>query len=125
MHSLWVSLRAGAFTSTLSSSPLPLSSRASLPLELIDKCVGSRLWVVMKGEREFVGTLRGFDEFVNMVLDDVTEYEARAGAGTARAVPIGRLDSLLLNGAGVVALVPGSSPEEAAARYTGPRPAGI
>ena len=31
-----------------------------LPLELIDKCVGSRLWVVMKNEREFVGTLRGF-----------------------------------------------------------------
>jgi U6 snRNA-associated Sm-like protein LSm5 len=22
-----------------------------------------------------IGTLRGFDEYVNMVLDDVTEYE--------------------------------------------------
>ena len=29
----------------------------------------------MKGEKEIIGTLRGFDEFVNMVLDDVTEYE--------------------------------------------------
>jgi U6 snRNA-associated Sm-like protein LSm5 len=28
-----------------------------------------------QGEKEIVGTLRGFDEYVNMVLDDVTEYE--------------------------------------------------
>ena len=41
--------------------------------ELIDKCIHSRIWVVMKGDKEVVGTLRGFDEFVNMVLEDVTE----------------------------------------------------
>lgn len=29
----------------------------------------------MKGDKELIGTLRGFDEFVNMVLEDVTEYE--------------------------------------------------
>ena len=45
------------------------------PLALIDKCIGSRIWVIMKGDKEIVGTLRGFDEFVNMVLDDVVEYE--------------------------------------------------
>ncbi len=41
--------------------------------ELIDKCIHSRIWVIMKGDKEVVGTLRGFDEFVNMVLEDVTE----------------------------------------------------
>ena len=46
---------------------------ALLPLELIDKCIGSRLYVVMKGEKEFVGTLLGFDDFVNLVMEDVTE----------------------------------------------------
>ena len=45
------------------------------PLALIDKCIGSRLWILMKGDKEVVGTLRGFDEFVNMVLDDAIEYE--------------------------------------------------
>ncbi|GKT58721.1 U6 snRNA-associated Sm-like protein LSm5 [Colletotrichum tofieldiae] len=39
-----------------------------LPLELIDKCVGSRIWVVMKGDKvrwtEFSGTLLGFDDYV-------------------------------------------------------------
>lgn len=46
---------------------------ALLPLELIDKCVGSKIWVIMKGDKEIVGTLRGIDEFVNMVMEDVTE----------------------------------------------------
>ena len=38
-----------------------------LPLEVIDKCVGSKIWILLKGGGEFVGTLRGFDDFVNMV----------------------------------------------------------
>ena len=44
-----------------------------LPSELVDRCVGSRIWVIMKGEKERVGTLRGFDVYVNMVLEDVIE----------------------------------------------------
>ena len=56
-------------------------------IELIDKCVGSRIWVVMKGDKgnslvqvtvckdcpysvsqiaEFAGTLLGFDDYVSM-----------------------------------------------------------
>lgn len=65
----------------------------NLVIELIDRCIGSRIWVIMKNEREFVGTLSGFDDFVSafadgyffgddmnslfrivdMVLEDVTE----------------------------------------------------
>ena len=37
-------------------------------LELIDLCIGSKIHVVMKTEKEFVGTLRGFDDFVSMHL---------------------------------------------------------
>jgi len=44
-----------------------------LPLEVIDKFIGSRVWVIMKGDKEFCGDLRGFDEYQNMVLDDVKE----------------------------------------------------
>ncbi len=32
-----------------------------------------RIWIIMKGDKELVGTLGGFDEYVNMVLEDVTE----------------------------------------------------
>ena len=34
-------------------------------IELIDRCIGSRIWVVMKNDREFTGTLLGFDDFVS------------------------------------------------------------
>lgn len=29
-----------------------------LPSELIDRCVGSKVWVVMRGDKEIEGTLR-------------------------------------------------------------------
>ncbi|GAA99272.1 uncharacterized protein L969DRAFT_16576 [Mixia osmundae IAM 14324] len=75
-----------------------------LPLELIDKCIGSRLWVVLKSEREIVGTLLGFDDFVNMVLDDVTEYE-----NTAQGRKATKLGQTLLNGNNIAMLIPGGA----------------
>ncbi|KAM1317104.1 hypothetical protein PS2_002468 [Malus domestica] len=29
-----------------------------LPSELINRCIGSKMWVIMKGDKELVGTLR-------------------------------------------------------------------
>lgn len=49
-----------------------MSSIKITPLALLDKCIGERLWLVMKGKREFAGVLRGFDDFFNMVLENVT-----------------------------------------------------
>ena len=31
--------------------------------------MGHKVWILMKSEKEFVGTLRGFDDFVNVVRD--------------------------------------------------------
>uniref|UniRef100_A0A4W2FT60 LSM5 homolog, U6 small nuclear RNA and mRNA degradation associated n=2 Tax=Boreoeutheria TaxID=1437010 RepID=A0A4W2FT60_BOBOX len=39
-----------------------------LPLELVDKCIGSRIHIVMKSDKEIVGTLLGFDDFVSILL---------------------------------------------------------
>ena len=36
-------------------------------------CMLGKLQVIMKGDKEMVGTLKGFDVYVNMVLEDVTE----------------------------------------------------
>ncbi|KKK12794.1 small nuclear ribonucleoprotein [Aspergillus rambellii] len=58
-----------------------------LPLELIDKCV------------EFSGTLLGFDDYVNMVLEDVTEFDY-SGAQI-------KLPKILLNGNNICMLIPG------------------
>ncbi|KAL3517779.1 hypothetical protein ACH5RR_020368 [Cinchona calisaya] len=71
-----------------------------LPSELIDRCIGSKIWVIMKGDKELVGTLRGFDVYVNMVLEDVTEYEI-----TSEGRRITKLDQILLNGNNI-AIIP-------------------
>ena len=62
-----------------------------LPLELVDKAIGSRLHIIMKNDKEIVGTLKGFDDFVNMVLEDVTEFES-----TAEGKRVTKLDLILL-----------------------------
>jgi len=41
---------------------------------MIDKCQGNNIWIIMQGDKEFYGTLRGFDEYFNLILDDVKEY---------------------------------------------------
>uniref|UniRef100_A0A7S1ERV8 U6 snRNA-associated Sm-like protein LSm5 n=1 Tax=Timspurckia oligopyrenoides TaxID=708627 RepID=A0A7S1ERV8_9RHOD len=79
------------------------ASSVVLPLELIDKCIGSKIWIIMRNEKEFVGTLRGFDEFVNLVLEDVTEFES-----TMEGVLVNKLDQIFLNGNNVCMLLPGS-----------------
>eukprot|EP00850_Spirogloea_muscicola_P011551 SM000072S21185 [mRNA] locus=s72:166117:166897:- [translate_table: standard] len=81
--------------------------------ELIDRCVGSRIWVIMKGDKELVGTLRGFDVYVNMVLEDVTEYEI-----TAEGRRVTKLDTILLNGNNI-AIVSAASPPLASAVLLG------
>ena len=49
--------------------------------------------IIMKNEKELYGTLIGFDDFVNMLLDDVTEVEY-----TVDGKRITKLEQILLNG---------------------------
>ncbi|XP_038665742.1 U6 snRNA-associated Sm-like protein LSm5 isoform X2 [Scyliorhinus canicula] len=73
-----------------------------LPLELVDKCIGSRIHIVMKNDKEIVGTLLGFDDFVN-----VTEFEI-----TPEGRRITKLDQILLNGNNITMLIPGGEGPE-------------
>lgn len=52
---------------------LPLGTSLLTCIELIDKCIGSQVWIVMKDGREFVGQLCGFDDYVNVVLDKTVQ----------------------------------------------------
>lgn len=60
-----------------------------------------------KRKKEIVGTLLGFDDFVNMVLEDVTEFEI-----TPEGRRITKLDQILLNGNNITMLVPGGEGPE-------------
>ncbi|CAI0560964.1 unnamed protein product, partial [Linum tenue] len=65
--------RSSAFRALceLPRSPVSRTAMANNPSQLLPS--GSKIWVIMKGDKELVGTLRGFDVYVNMVLEDVTE----------------------------------------------------
>lgn len=89
----------------MSKTILPLGKTPlNLILELIDKCIGSRIYVLLKNEKEFCGKLIGFDDFVNMVLEEVVEYEYDNGKRSEK-----KMDSILLNGSQICVLVPGSN----------------
>jgi U6 snRNA-associated Sm-like protein LSm5 len=58
----------------------------------------------MKQEKEFSGVLKGFDDFLNLLLENVTEYET----GVDGKIVENKLDSILLNGSHITMMVPGS-----------------
>eukprot|EP00558_Chaetoceros_sp_UNC1202_P009862 CAMPEP_0197236248 /NCGR_PEP_ID=MMETSP1429-20130617/3429_1 /TAXON_ID=49237 /ORGANISM="Chaetoceros sp., Strain UNC1202" /LENGTH=100 /DNA_ID=CAMNT_0042695003 /DNA_START=62 /DNA_END=364 /DNA_ORIENTATION=- len=86
-----------------------------LPLELIDKAIGSKIWILMRGQTEIVGTLRGFDDYVNLVLDDAVEYTVDNGE-TGDICKRELESEILLNGNHVCVLIPGAEgPEDSMA----------
>ncbi|AMD22215.1 HGL125Wp [Eremothecium sinecaudum] len=86
----------------------PLTTNMSLleilPLEIIDKTINQPIWIMLTSNREFTGTLVGFDDFVNVVLEDVVEYE---GVDKPIKTHSGRM---LLSGNNITMLVPGGKP---------------
>jgi hypothetical protein len=50
-----------------------------LPLELIDKAIGSKIWVLMRGSKEVTGTLLGFDDYVCPLIRADLRQEHRTG----------------------------------------------
>lgn len=78
-----------------------------LPLEVMDKCIGRKMWIIMKENKEFYGTLIGFDEFMNMQMEDCKEFSVIEN--NKRKV-VSTLDSMLLNGSHVCMMVPGDNP---------------
>ena len=62
----------------------------------------------MQDEKEYYGVLRGFDEYLNIVLDEVQEFEDRGDGG--KRVLLALVESMLLNGAHVCMIIPGDNP---------------
>ncbi|ABN67672.1 predicted protein, partial [Scheffersomyces stipitis CBS 6054] len=70
-----------------------------LPLEIIDKSIGHEIRVLMTNDKEFTGKLVGFDDFVNMVLEDVREIDSDVKSDKV-------IKKMLLNGGQVAMIIP-------------------
>lgn len=75
-----------------------------LPLEVIDKTINQPVWIILQSNREFTGTLIGFDDFVNVIIEDAKEWIVNEDQNELVMEHKGRM---LLSGNNIVMLVPG------------------
>ena len=70
---------------------MPRSDNPRLPLELIDKCIGSRIHIIMRGDKELVG------ELVNMLQNDANSMATQAAiaSGLGQIGDKGSIDPLV------------------------------
>ncbi|QLG71105.1 hypothetical protein HG535_0B01430 [Zygotorulaspora mrakii] len=80
-----------------------------VPLEIIDKTINQKVWIILQSNREFTGTLVGFDDFVNVILEDAVEW-ANGSASNELEKVMEHHGRLLLSGNNIAMLVPGGKP---------------
>ena len=67
----------------------------SLPLDVLEKAVNQKLFLLLKDGRHIEGKLLGYDEYMNLVLDEVEETKDEKKR---------RLGRIILRGSNVVSI---------------------
>ncbi len=67
----------------------------SLPLDVLEKAVNQKLLLLLKDGRHIEGKLLGYDEYMNLVLDEVEESKDEIKR---------RLGRIILRGSNVVSI---------------------
>ncbi len=68
-----------------------------MPLSLLEKSMNKKVSLLLKDSRVLEGTLTGFDDYLNMVLDDTEETNNDQ---------VKRLGTVILRGNNVVSIMP-------------------
>lgn len=76
-----------------------------LPLEVIDKTIDQPVWIILQSNREFTGKLVGFDDFVNVIIEDAKEWIVNEDQNSELVME--HNGRMLLSGNNIVMLVPG------------------
>ncbi len=69
----------------------------TMPLNVLERSVNKRISLLLKDGRTLTGKLNGYDEYMNMVLEDTEENQNDQ---------IRRLGTVVLRGNNVVTIVP-------------------
>jgi small nuclear ribonucleoprotein len=67
-----------------------------MPLSALDKALNRKVQLLLKDRRVLEGTLRGYDEHMNLVLDDTDETDTE---GNRR-----KIGTIVLRGSNVVSI---------------------
>jgi small nuclear ribonucleoprotein len=68
-----------------------------MPLSLLEKSMNKKVSLLLKDSRVLEGTLTGFDDYLNMVLEDTEETNGDQ---------VKRLGTVILRGNNVVSIAP-------------------
>ncbi|MCL4357003.1 MAG: LSM domain-containing protein [Candidatus Thermoplasmatota archaeon] len=68
-----------------------------MPMKLLEENLNKKISLLLKDNRTMEGLLTGYDEYMNMVMDDVEEI----GNETTR-----KLGSVIIRGSNIVRIVP-------------------
>ena len=68
-----------------------------MPLNVLEKSINKRISLLLKDNRILDGKLVGYDEYMNMVLEDTEETKDEQ---------VGRIGTVVLRGNNVVTIVP-------------------
>ncbi|MBN2230915.1 MAG: RNA-binding protein [Candidatus Thorarchaeota archaeon] len=76
---------------------------ASKPMELLQTSIGSQVLVELKGRKKVKGKLRGFDQHLNLILEDAEEISLNPETDEQTVIQI---DTVILRGDNVVIVSP-------------------
>lgn len=70
-----------------------LSAGVQRPTDLVDQCIGKRVFIKCRGSREIQGILHAYDEHLNLMLSKVEETGPAVGAAdtdkhVTRSIPL-------------------------------------
>ncbi len=88
-------------TSTLKAGAVTVSETGQRPMDLLGKSLNSQVLVKLKGDRELRGRLRGYDQHLNLLLDDAEDLT------DGKPVELG---TVILRGDNVILLSPSGKP---------------
>ena len=80
----------------------------ALPLDVLERSINKKMSLQLKDGRLIEGKLVGFDQYMNLVLEESEEKRAERREGTeAPEMPVGRrLGTVILRGNNVVTISP-------------------
>jgi small nuclear ribonucleoprotein len=67
------------------------------PLQILEKSLNKKISLILKDDRVLVGTLVGYDDYMNMVLEDTEETHGEQ---------VRRVGTVVLRGNNVVTIAP-------------------
>ncbi|MHA1771270.1 MAG: LSM domain-containing protein [Candidatus Thorarchaeota archaeon] len=75
----------------------------SRPMEILQKSVGSQILVEIKGRRKLRGRLRGYDQHLNLIIEDADEITRDPETGTES---VAQVNTVIVRGDNVVLVSP-------------------